>query len=757
MEVVVGKLEPIDEDDRKSSTKNMRILNIMPMRAGMEEIITLTTNTDGNLEINSFEEEVIEEGEYIGEVEEHCEEIETTEDPNYDPDVPYIIGQVEGEEEVISADGSAQYVNHHETVILAEDSEEEEQDIKPDRKTIRLVTGDLDSEDGELLIMQQQHDDDEEQDDGDEDGMIEEHEIMEEEEQEDDPDYVYEIEDSGSGVLKGGESGTWTGEYAYLCVLCDRVFKNEASLKRHNTVCHTETSTSIDPLAFDTCLCCGEPLDTAHVTGTPDCPDCDTLFAPDSPSSVLDRHRVLNHPDENGVYQCFECKQDNRYKNKNAIAMHMRSLHPLAKSFTCRICCRDFTRKYHLDRHIAQTGCHGAPRMQYECQVCHRMFTRKDNLREHLRAHAEGQLRKKKTYTCKFCNKIFQSAAFQQVHERTHTGERPFPCDLCSKRFPSSGAMKKHRRMHTGERPYACVECKKRFAAKETLNRHVRTHTGEKPHICTFCSKAFIQAAQLRAHIFHHTGENAFTCQICGRAFNRRVRLTTHMRFVHEGEQPIECPEEGCSRTFYRKEDMARHLTLHSGERPFECTVCDKAFAVKSSLKLHMLTHRKEQPCSCEECGRAFIRQDCLMRHMRAKHRDVLEDILAGAEKQRLQKTLFSLAAEDQPLPETHTQVWNELTLTDSIRELLGLLVDEPTLVRFGWPEAPVDRILDAVIRRCGHTPASDVDFDYISRMRENAKLLFTVVIDDQAVKSLLHNQTVDEVIMHVLKLAKKE
>lgn len=78
-------------------------------------------------------------------------------------------------------------------------------------------------------------------------------------------------------------------------------------------------------------------------------------------------------------------------------------------------------------------------------------------------------------------------------------------------------------------------------------------------------------------------------------------------------------------------------------------------------------------------------------------------------------------------------------------------------LQEFGYPDAPVDKVLDSVIKRCGHKPASDEDFDYIGRMRENAKLLFTVVIDDEAVKELLNNQTVDEVILHVLRLAKKQ
>lgn len=190
----------------------------------------------------------------------------------------------------------------------------------------------------------------------------------------------------------------------------------------------------------------------------------------------------------------------------------------------------------------------------------------------------------------------------------------------------------------------------------------------------------------------------------------------------------------------------------------FACEICQKGFAVKSSLKIHMYTHRKEQPCVCDTCGRAFIRQDCLMRHIRARHRDVLEDIMASAEKRRLQQQLLSAATDAAARNGlSENVIWNELTLTESIKELLTLLVDEECLMDFGYPDAPVDKVLDSVIKRCGHKPASEEDFDYIGRIRENAKLLFTVVIDDEAVKELLNNQTVDEVIMHVLRLAKNQ
>lgn len=96
-----------------------------------------------------------------------------------------------------------------------------------------------------------------------------------------------------------------------------------------------------------------------------------------------------------------------------------------------------------------------------------------------------------------------------------------------------------------------------------------------------------------------------------------------------------------------------------------------------------MNTHRRELPQSCDECGRAFIRQDCLMRHMRTKHRDMLEDAVAEAEKRRLQEQLFkiasSAAAKSKSVKSSVTTLSQD-KLLKSIVELLTLLVEEETL-----------------------------------------------------------------------------
>lgn len=170
-------------------------------------------------------------------------------------------------------------------------------------------------------------------------------------------------------------------------------------------------------------------------------------------------------------------------------------VHPISKNIKCPDCSREFTRKYHLDRHILQTGCNGAPRRAFACKVgvilkIHKpvfdfynnfFFIRfaikyfiakiiwliiygpmlvKENARKFLFASIV-----KKNFKVQLCwifmwEHIQVCISFNYMYMLSirflYLGEKPYPCDLCPKRFPSSGAMKKHRRMHTGERPYMC-------------------------------------------------------------------------------------------------------------------------------------------------------------------------------------------------------------------------------------------------------------------------------------------------------------
>ncbi|XP_037356463.1 sal-like protein 4 isoform X2 [Talpa occidentalis] len=56
--------------------------------------------------------------------------------------------------------------------------------------------------------------------------------------------------------------------------------------------------------------------------------------------------------------------------------------------------------------------------------------------------------RQAKQHGCLRCGKNFSSASALQIHERTHTGEKPFVCSICGRAFTTKGNLKVHYMTH---------------------------------------------------------------------------------------------------------------------------------------------------------------------------------------------------------------------------------------------------------------------------------------------------------------------
>ncbi|KAL2103897.1 hypothetical protein ACEWY4_000765 [Coilia grayii] len=255
-----------------------------------------------------------------------------------------------------------------------------------------------------------------------------------------------------------------------------------------------------------------------------------------------------------------------------------------------------------------------------QCPTCHKTFLSKYYLKVHNRRHT-GE----KPFKCERCEKCYYRKENLLEHQRRNCQSRTevvFSCSMCSKIFRRRQELRVHMVSHTGEMPNKCTSCPEQFMQKKDLRIHlIKVHGAPKPHACSLCTKCFFSRTELHLHeASKHRGEKLFVCEECGHRASSRNGLQMHIKAIHRNERPFVC--EFCNHAFTQKANLNMHLRTHTGEKPFQCHLCGKTFRTQASLDKHNRTHTGERPYACEFCQQRFTEKGPLLRHIASKHQE---------------------------------------------------------------------------------------------------------------------------------------